>query len=414
MNSRSSNPAKAFSLFLAILALVFIWAGHANAGNRVNYHVYDWQVLKTPHFDIYYDKGQDALARYAASIAEYSHSRISVSLKFELTHVIPIFIYNGHNDFESTTISYETLPEGVEGFTEVFKNRVVIPFPGSYEEFRHVLMHELTHAFEYNIMYGDFWESLLMRPFMFSAPLWFMEGLAEFESMGKDMATDTIIRDAVLTKNMPTLMEMDDMASLSPYKYYFVYKGGQEFLNYVADKYGSSKPGELLKHFRTSKDMNATFNSVLGKSMEDMSKEWALSLEKKYYPEISHKEIWDKKFTFITHHFDDGSFRNTKPVFTKDGRKVILLTDGRLVQEITSIELIDTTLRESLVKGAVSAKFEELHSEDNKLSISQDNRYMMFVSKSGAYDRIQIYDLKKKKLRKTFTPKMDRIISAAF
>ena len=410
---KSLNPVRSLISFLLILVF-FSLSGFLDAKNRVNYTVYDWQVLKTPHFDIYYNKGNESLARYAGVIAEYSHTHISANLKFELTHIIPIFIYNGHNDFESTTISYETLPEGVEGFTEIFKNRVVIPFPGSYDEFRHVLMHELTHAFEYNILYGDFWESLLMRPFMFSPPLWFMEGMAEYESMGKDVTTDSIIRDAVLNKMMPTLLEMDDVGSLSPYKYYFVYKGGQEFFNYISDKYGVSKPGELLKHFRLSKDMNATMNSVLGKGMEDLSKEWALYLEKKYYPDVSHKEVWDKKYTFITHHFEDNSFRNTKPVFTRDGKKILFFTDGRLMQEIVSVDLNDPTMRESLVKGSISEKFEELHSEDNKLSVSMDNRYLLFVSKSAAYDRIEVYDLKKKKLRKTLTPKMDRIISASF
>ena len=42
--------------------------------------------------------------------------------------------------------------EGIGGVTELYKNRVVIPFDASNKEFKHVIHHELVHAFinDYN------------------------------------------------------------------------------------------------------------------------------------------------------------------------------------------------------------------------------------------------------------------------
>ena len=57
-----------------------------------------------------------------------------------------ILVYGSHNDFQQTNAVGEFLPEGVGGVTELLKNRVIIPFEGDYELFRHVIQHELTHA----------------------------------------------------------------------------------------------------------------------------------------------------------------------------------------------------------------------------------------------------------------------------
>lgn len=382
--------------------------------NKVRYNIYDWQILRTAHFDIYYDAPNRLLAEYAAKIAEYAHAKISSSLEFELTHTVPIFIYNGHNDFENSNLTFETLTEGVGGFTEVFKSRVAVPFPGSYGEFRHVLTHEITHAFQYNILYGDFWESLLMRPFMYSAPLWFMEGLAEFESQTNDILLDLMQRDAVLNDMMPGIPELDNLSSLAGYKYFFIYKGGQSFLYWIAQTYGEESIGRIFKLFRSTKDINSSFQSIIGKGLQDLNREWLLFLDRKYLPAIEHERLWDQEFHFITRHFEDNSFRNSTPVWSKDGSRVMFFTDARQVSEIVSVSVAETIDRKILVSGNQDVHFEELHVNENRMSLSSNGRCMLFISKSGKSDRINLFDIKRKRLVEKITPEVDKIFSAAF
>lgn len=61
------------------------------------------------------------------------------------------------------------------GFTEIYKSRIVVPFDGSYEEFRHVINHELTHAFQYDILYGKNTASTIISQVTTDIPLWFIE-----------------------------------------------------------------------------------------------------------------------------------------------------------------------------------------------------------------------------------------------
>ena len=44
--------------------------------------------------------------------------------------------------------------EGVGGVTELFKNRMVIPYNGSLKELKHVIYHELVHVFINDGIYG--------------------------------------------------------------------------------------------------------------------------------------------------------------------------------------------------------------------------------------------------------------------
>jgi len=167
--------------------------------NKIQYKIYQWQYIQTHNFDIYYDKGQDSLAYFAADVLEKANVIISEQLNHELTSRVPVIIYTSPNDFLQTNVVPDLLPEGVGGFTEVFKTRVVVPFDGSYENFRHVLHHELTHAITFNLLYENAISSLISRQALFNQPLWLGEGFAEYSSRkGWTYEADMFVRDANL------------------------------------------------------------------------------------------------------------------------------------------------------------------------------------------------------------------------
>ena len=150
--------------------------------NKVRYKDFQWSYIQTRHFDIYFYEDAYETAKFTATVMESAYVEIAKELNYKIQKEIPVFIYNSHNDFQQTNITQGMLPEGVGGFTEAFKNRIVIPFSGSYEEFRHVLHHELTHAFTYDLLFGKSFSSLISRGKLFNLPLWFAEGFAEYSS----------------------------------------------------------------------------------------------------------------------------------------------------------------------------------------------------------------------------------------
>ena len=103
-------------------------SGQAFGQNKVKYRQFDWQFIKTPHFDIYFYGNDIILADFTAEIAEEAYEQIAQHLRWNLRKPVSVIIYNSHNDFQSTNVTTQYMGEGIGGVTELFKNRVVVPF----------------------------------------------------------------------------------------------------------------------------------------------------------------------------------------------------------------------------------------------------------------------------------------------
>ena len=145
--------------------------------NKVQYTEFDWKVMKTEHFDIYFYGGMDTLARQGAYFAERSYGILQQKFNLSVLHRIPLIFYSTHLHFEQTNTTPGFVSEGVGGFFEFLKGRVVIPYDGSSDHFRHVIQHELVHVFmssKIARVTKDHRQNTDLSP-----PLWFTEGLAE-------------------------------------------------------------------------------------------------------------------------------------------------------------------------------------------------------------------------------------------
>ena len=126
------------TLFLLII-MSFEINAQSFGQNKVQYKDFDWNYIQTSHFDIYYYDGEQNLAEFVADVAEESYEQISIHLRWNLKNRVSIMVYNSHNEFQQTNVVRPYMREGVGGVTELFKNRVVFPFEGNYEQFRQYL-----------------------------------------------------------------------------------------------------------------------------------------------------------------------------------------------------------------------------------------------------------------------------------
>src|SRR5919112_2073621 len=153
--------------------------------NKVQYTRFDFKVIQTEHFDVYYYENERVAAMDAARMAERSYAKLSKVLNHEFRERKPIILYASHSDFQQTNALGGVAPEeGTGGVTDFARNRAVMPFTGSYADFEHVLMHEMAHQFQYDIWsHGQAGAGLGLLSSL-NPPLWFAEGMAEYLSIG--------------------------------------------------------------------------------------------------------------------------------------------------------------------------------------------------------------------------------------
>jgi hypothetical protein len=64
--------------------------------NKVQYRTFDFKVLTTEHFDIYYYPEEEAAARDAARMAERWYARLARVLDHQLSSRQPLILYASH------------------------------------------------------------------------------------------------------------------------------------------------------------------------------------------------------------------------------------------------------------------------------------------------------------------------------
>lgn len=374
--------------------------------NKVHYKDFDWNVLSTPHFEIYFYEGEDSLARFAAQAAEVGYKKISEDFNYELSKKVPVIIYNSPNDFEQTNVIPDLIEESVGGFTEIFKNRVVIPFSGSYEDLRHVVVHELTHAFQFELLYGGGIGSMLAKPYQIQFPLWLAEGLAEFESKEWDTMVDMVMRDLTISEKIIPIHRLDEYGGS-----YLVYVEGESLMRFIEERYGRKKIGELLHQVKFQRSMDDALRSTIGIDLMELSKRWEQWVKKRYWPLIKDKKDVDDFARRLTDHTKDNSILNVSPRLSPDGNKIAYLSDKNGYSDLYIISAIDGKILKHLIKGERSSGFESLHIQRGGITWSPDGKKIGLIAKSQGKDLLYIIDVNTAKIEGKYEFELDGVFS---
>lgn len=353
--------------------------------NKVQYREFAWKYIQSPHFDVYFYQGGKEMAEFTAEIAERALESIQSTIRYDITDRISILVYNSHNDFQQTNAVGEFLPEGVGGVTELFKNRVVLPYEGDYEKFRHVIHHELVHAVLNDMFSGGSYQALLTGGGM-QIPTWMNEGLAEYESLqGLDAETDMFMRDATLSEAVPPLDRLGG---------YVQYRVGQTMYWYIAENYGKDKVSELLHRIRSTRSPELGFRSAFGLSISEFSEKFIDALKKQYFPDIARFDDPANFAEVLADHKKIGNFFNSAPEISPDGDYVAYLSDREDYYDIFVQSIANPRdVRRILKRGGSTANFEEMHLLTPGITWSPDGKTIAIASKAGRFDAITLIDV---------------------
>ncbi len=407
--SKAIDSSKKRSFRLPLLAILLFCISFSNlyaqfGQNKVNYEKFEWLEITTENFDIYYPEGSYNLAEFAGWTAEGSLKKIQASWNYDLLGRIIIVVYPSHNDFQNNNVGWGSPSESTGGFTEFMKNRVVIPFQGSYTVFRHVIHHELTHAVMLRMDFGEGVQSVISGISRMPIPLWFIEGLAEFESNGGwNNESDLYLRDAII----------NDYLMPIPYlQGYFIYKGGQSVLYYLAEQYGYEKVGELQNAIRRRRDFNTALKDVLGFDLEELSKRWHRSLKREIWPSAGNFEAPSDFAVRMTDHEKWLNFINTSPAISPDGGKIAVLSDKDDYLSIFIINTVSGKIEKKLLTGGGRLYlFEQLLWLRPWIDWSPDGNELVFIGEAGPEDAIYTIDIESGKITREIRLGMQAIFS---
>src|SRR6185295_15871424 len=243
--------------------------------NAVQYQTFHFKILRTQHFDVYFYEAEADAAAQAARMAERWYERISTVLRHQLSSRQPLVLYSDHPDFEQTNVLGEQPGEGTGGVTESLKRRIILPMGASLAETDHVVGHELVHAFQYDIT-GVGRGSLATG--LNRVPLWFIEGMAEYLSIGNvDPNTTMWMRDAVRRGELPSLRDLENPR-------YFPYRWGQSFWAYLGGTYGDDIVGALLRSAGRSGNVQFALEQMTHRPADSLIADWHHALTEEAKP----------------------------------------------------------------------------------------------------------------------------------
>ncbi len=398
---------------LAILGLLFATRLDAQqyfGMNQVQYKHFNWRVIETEHFLVHYYPEERAGAMEAARMAERSYARLSKILDHQFREKKPIILFSSRAEFGQNNVTGD-LGEGTGGATEPLRHRLILPLTGDLGSFERVLAHELVHEFQFDIFARGKAGGNLQTLTQLDPPLWFMEGMAEYLSIGPvHPLTASWLRDAAVNGNLPTIEQMTERPDR-----YFPYRYGEGLWEYVGERWGDAAIGEILQN-ATTLGIARAFQRQLGLTLHELSDDWRESVNAKYLPQAA---VLDRPRTFsqplLTEKKSGGQIF-LAPSLSSDGNRIAFLSNGNPKRGELFIDLWLADARtgkriKRLVESTTNPNFEELRLLYSQSAFSNDGRTLAFTAQREGKDVLYLMDVAKASVRARLDLPVDAVWS---
>jgi Tol biopolymer transport system component len=384
-----------FAMLVVTLVLAVPSSGAAQyfGRNKVQYERFDFRVLKTEHFDIHYYPAEEQAVRDAARMSERWYDRFGQLFRHEFAKRKPMVLYADKPDFQQTNTTAGFVSQATGGFTEGLKNRVVLPFAETYDQTDHVLGHELVHAFQYDLAREQ--AAASGGTGFFRLPLWVVEGLAEYLTIGRqDAHTAMFLRDALARDKLP---DLDDLTTDFEY---FPYRWGHAFWAYVGGRWSDSMVA-VLYQVATEKGMGPAIEQVLSVDPDTLAAEWKRTIEAEYAPLLLGRTPPAQSGEPILKADDEDEW-SLAPVISPDGSKVVFLSQ----RELFTIDLFVADARSGEILGELTSTIRNPHFDalaflNSSGSWSPDGRRFAFVTFDKGDNEVAIARVDDAKIERT-------------
>ncbi|WP_432711940.1 basic secretory protein-like protein [Pedobacter sp.] len=378
-----------FSLLFLLTSTLSVKAQYFGQ-NKVRYKNVKFKVMQTPHFEIYYYLKNEKLMEKFAQDAEIWYKMHQEIFRDTMKKKNPIILYSNHPDFQQTTALQGDIGIGTGGVTEALKNRVIMPVTELANQTRHVLGHELVHAFQYHTLLET--DSISIENIS-QVPLWMIEGMAEYLSVGKkDAFTSMWMRDALLNRDIPSLKDLTNSNRYFPYRY------GQAFWTFIGSVYGDTTIVPLLKNTAKYGYENG-LKYTLGYDDKALSGLWKNAIETHYRPLLKQDSSQIKLTgTKIIDNKNAGNM-NVAPALSPDGKYLAFMSE----KDLFGIDLFLADAKTGKILKKLSSQISNSHIDDFNFlesagAWSPDSKKFAFSIFSKGRNQLMIIDVEKRKV----------------
>ena len=210
--------------------------------NQVRYDNFDWQIYETDHFEIFYYPEIEPHLERVAGYAESAYQHISGELKYDLGFKVSLILFKTSSEFQQQNVIPGAAQEGVGAFAEPMRTRIVMPLDDPPDLLYRLVVHELTHQFEFDIIPT----SLVRR----NVPLWVNEGLSDYMT-GVWRPIDLMtVRDAAVSDIIPRMTELEGYTTTGSIR--LVYNLGHAVFEFMEERWGKEGIRQYLFSLRRS------------------------------------------------------------------------------------------------------------------------------------------------------------------
>ncbi|MDJ1480553.1 hypothetical protein QNI16_08660 [Cytophagaceae bacterium YF14B1] len=404
-----------YKLLVPILFLAFFFSDAYSqtaldvfGKNRIQYKNFNWKVITTTNFEVYYYQEGNEQAYFAARHVESDFDRIADLLGYTPYSKTKIFIYNSITDLQQSNVGLNNDITLVGGQTNFVKSRVEIAYTGSAVNFKRELSLGISRMFITEMMFGGSLKDMVQSSYLLSLPEWFVSGAAAYVAEGWGAEMDDFVRDMIVHKNLkrPSTLTGDDAMLV-----------GQSIWNYIAERYGKSNISNILNLTRIIRNEESSIVSTLGVyPYSNFLKEW-----RNYYTTMNVPII----NTYTMPREDMRARKNSRDKY--DYNQVKISPNGKLVaysenyngRYTVYAKDVKTSKRTTLMAGGYRTINQRFDEQIPLIGWRNNNQVVVIHAKAGEYV-VSVYDMTKpfynrlvnRKFLKSFTQVKDFDVSS--
>ncbi len=305
-----------------------------------------WQTLATPHFNVHFPDGGEALARRLAGIAEESHGLLTRALATEPSERTELVLVDDVDTANGWTRAYPYNQILLYAHPPEADNEL-----GRYDNYlRELFIHEYTHLLHLDQVAGlprglnrVFGKTFLPNNLM---PGWYIEGIAtlvetEFTGGGRigSAQYDMLLRTAVLEGTFLDLPQITDTPLTRP-RGQVPYLYGSYFLKYVRDRFGFEALVKVHREYAKRLipfAVNLVARRATGHSFVELYADWKRELT----AEVGRTAARVRAAGLIEgRRLTRTSEGHESPRYARDGRRVLYIdSTGRARQNVRVLDL---------------------------------------------------------------------------